>query len=91
MGSGGIAPLFLNSAIEEGEWSPSRPGRFTPGGKAGGTNWRGGWVGPRGKLLAPCFILVSCLIFSSTVKMEANRQLAFIGLQGVITQKYNFS
>jgi hypothetical protein len=31
MGSGGIAPLTL--ALDGGEWSASRPGHFTPGGK----------------------------------------------------------
>jgi len=29
-----------------GEWSPSRPGRFTSGDRAPGTQWVGGWVGP---------------------------------------------
>jgi hypothetical protein len=28
---GGIAPPFLTSALDGGEWSASRPGRFTPG------------------------------------------------------------
>jgi hypothetical protein len=27
--SGGMAPLFLTSALDVGEWSDSRPGRFT--------------------------------------------------------------
>jgi hypothetical protein len=31
-------------------WSPSRPGRFTPGERAPGTHWIGGWVGPRAGL-----------------------------------------
>jgi hypothetical protein len=30
-GSGGIAPPFLTSGLGGGEWSTSRPGRFTPG------------------------------------------------------------
>jgi hypothetical protein len=30
MGSGGIAPPFLESALDGGEWSASRPYRFTP-------------------------------------------------------------
>jgi len=30
LGSGGIAPRILDSAIDGGEWSASRPGRFTP-------------------------------------------------------------
>jgi hypothetical protein len=29
MGSGGIAPPLLTSALDGGEWSPSRPGHFT--------------------------------------------------------------
>jgi hypothetical protein len=29
-----------------GKCSASRPGRFTPGGKARGTHWRVGWVDP---------------------------------------------
>jgi len=30
-GSGGTAPLILTSALDGGEWSTSRPGRFSPG------------------------------------------------------------
>jgi hypothetical protein len=30
-GSGGAAAPFLTSALDGGEWSVSRPGRFTPG------------------------------------------------------------
>jgi hypothetical protein len=47
MGSGGIAPPFLISALDGGEWSDSSPGRFTPGKRASGTQLIGGWVGPR--------------------------------------------
>jgi hypothetical protein len=35
---------FLTSAVV-GEWSASRPDRFTPG-----THWIGGWVDPRAGL-----------------------------------------
>jgi hypothetical protein len=35
--------VFLTSALVGGEWSASRPGRFTPGEKAPGTHWIGGW------------------------------------------------
>jgi hypothetical protein len=35
----------LFSALEGGEWSASRPGRFTPG-----THWIPGWVNPRAGL-----------------------------------------
>jgi hypothetical protein len=39
--------VFLTSALVGGEWSASRPCRFTPGERALGTNYKGGWVGPR--------------------------------------------
>jgi hypothetical protein len=42
-----MAPPFLNMALDGGEWSASRPGRFTPGERAPYTHWIGGWVGPR--------------------------------------------
>jgi hypothetical protein len=38
---------FLISALEGGEWSASRPGRFTLGERVPGTHWIGGWVSPR--------------------------------------------
>jgi hypothetical protein len=40
----------LASAIDGGEWSASRPGRFTPRERDPGTHWIGGWVGPRAGL-----------------------------------------
>jgi hypothetical protein len=40
----------LNSALHGGEWSASRPRRFTPRERAPGTHWIGGWVGPRADL-----------------------------------------
>jgi hypothetical protein len=46
-GSGGIAPRILTSEVDGGEWSASRPGRFTRGKRDPGTYWIGGWVGPR--------------------------------------------
>jgi hypothetical protein len=33
-----MAPPLLTSALDEGEWSASRPGRFTPGNRAPGTH-----------------------------------------------------
>jgi hypothetical protein len=39
--------IFLTSALIGGEWSASRPGRFTPRKRAPGINWIGGWVGTR--------------------------------------------
>jgi hypothetical protein len=41
-GSGGVAPPFFTSALDGGEWSASRPGRYT--------HWIRGWVGPRAGL-----------------------------------------
>jgi hypothetical protein len=49
-GSGCIDPLFLISALDWGEWSASRPGRYTPGERASSTHWIGGWVVPRAGL-----------------------------------------
>jgi hypothetical protein len=37
--------FFLTSALIGGEWSPLRPGRFSPG-----THWIRGWVGSRAGL-----------------------------------------
>jgi hypothetical protein len=45
--SGGITPLHLTSALAGGEWSDSHTDRFNPWGRAPGTHWTGGWVGPR--------------------------------------------
>jgi hypothetical protein len=42
--------IFLTSALAGGEWSASRPGRFTAGERIPGTHWIGGWVGPRAGL-----------------------------------------
>jgi len=35
---------YLISALDVGEWSASRPGRFTSSERAPGTHWIGGWV-----------------------------------------------
>jgi hypothetical protein len=48
--SGGIAPLVLTSALDGGEWSASRLGRFTPRERSPSTHWIGGWVGSRAVL-----------------------------------------
>jgi hypothetical protein len=42
--------ILLTSALDGGEWSVSRSGRFTPGEKAPATHWIGGWVDPRADL-----------------------------------------
>jgi hypothetical protein len=40
------------SALDRGEWSASRPGRFTIKERAPGTYWIGDWVDPRAGLEA---------------------------------------
>jgi hypothetical protein len=40
----------LTSALDEGGWSVSRPGRFALREGAPGTHWIGGWVGLRAGL-----------------------------------------
>jgi hypothetical protein len=49
-GGGGIAPPFLTSALDGGEWSASLPCRFTRGERAPGTAWIGDRVDPRAGL-----------------------------------------
>jgi hypothetical protein len=41
---------YLTSARDGGEWSASRPGRFTSRERAPGSHWIGGWVGARAVL-----------------------------------------
>jgi hypothetical protein len=40
----------LTSALDGGEWSASRPGRFTSRERAPGIHGIGGWLGPRAVL-----------------------------------------
>jgi hypothetical protein len=46
-GSRGIAPNFLTSALDGGEWLASRRCRCTLGERAPGTHWIEDWVSPR--------------------------------------------
>jgi hypothetical protein len=39
--------ILLASALVGGEWSASRPYRFTPGERSPGIHWIGGWMDPR--------------------------------------------
>jgi hypothetical protein len=41
------SPHSLTLALDGGEWSVSRPGRFTPRERAPGTHRMGGWMVPR--------------------------------------------
>jgi hypothetical protein len=45
-----IAPPFVTSALDRGEWLASRPGRFTPEERTSGIHWIGGWVDVRAGL-----------------------------------------
>jgi hypothetical protein len=45
-----MAPPFLTSALDGGEWSASSPGRLTPGETAPRTHCIGGWIEPRADL-----------------------------------------
>jgi hypothetical protein len=47
LGSGGTVTLIHNLGTRWGEWSGSRPGRFTPRERTPGTHCIGGWEGPR--------------------------------------------
>jgi hypothetical protein len=49
MGSGneGVAPSFMTSVPDVGEWLASCPSSIIPGERANGTHWMGGWMGPR--------------------------------------------
>jgi hypothetical protein len=65
----------LTSALDEGEWSTSCPGRFTPKKRAPGTNWIRGWAGPRAGVDAVSKIKIprpkknACFCFWSACKM----------------------
>jgi hypothetical protein len=49
-GSGGIAPPFLISALDGGEWSAWRPGCFNRGEIGDDAHWIRGWVSLRAHL-----------------------------------------
>jgi hypothetical protein len=42
--------IFFTSALVGDEWPPLRSYRFTPGERAPGSHFIGGWVGPRADL-----------------------------------------
>jgi hypothetical protein len=70
--------VFLTSALVGVEWSASHPGRFTPGKRALGTHWIGGWVGPRTGLDAVeqrKFLAVPGLELRQCLKLGHNRFL----------------
>jgi hypothetical protein len=70
---GGVAPPFLTSALDGGEWSASRPSRFTSGERALGTRWLGGWVGPRAGLVSVEKRKTSCLCWERNPRCPSRR------------------
>jgi hypothetical protein len=62
----------LTSALDGGEWSASRPGRFTPRERVPGTHWLGGWVGPRAVLDAVLKRKIPSL------RRESNRRIPIV-------------
>jgi hypothetical protein len=51
----------LTSALDGGDWSATRPGRFTPGETAPGTHYTGVWLGPRAGLYVMEKIKISAI------------------------------
>jgi hypothetical protein len=50
MGSGDKVPPFFTAALDGGEWSASRPGRFTHGERAPDTHFFNKWKVKKGKV-----------------------------------------
>jgi hypothetical protein len=57
IGSEGIAPPFLTTELDGGEWSVSGSCHFKTGERAPGTDWIGGWVEPIFFLISLPFVL----------------------------------
>jgi hypothetical protein len=68
--------VFLTWTLAVGEWSASRPCRFTPEERNPDAHWIGGWMGPRAGLdcmqkrkfltlpgLYSCFSIVQKIVF----------------------------
>jgi hypothetical protein len=49
-GGGSYLHTFFTSALDAGQWWPSRPGHFTAGKEALGNRWIEGWLGPRASM-----------------------------------------
>jgi hypothetical protein len=81
MESGGIAPTFLTSELDGGEWSVSRSGRFTPGMIVLCTQWIGGWMG----LGAPVWTLWS---WERSLASASNRSIQWRMIYNYLSWKY---
>jgi hypothetical protein len=69
---------YLASALDGGEWSASRPGRFTLGERASSIRWIGGWVGPRDALDAVAEKKYPC----PCQEIEPRSSSPFVNIQG---------
>jgi len=56
-----LLQTFLISALDGGEWSTSRSGRFNPEKKVPGSHWTPGWLGQKAGLGAVAKRRNSCL------------------------------
>jgi hypothetical protein len=87
----GITQPFLTSALDRGEWSASRLGRFNPGERAPGIHFIGGWMGSKAGLDAMEKRKISCFCRESNrgcracnivaVPTELSRLLNLLGKQ----------
>jgi hypothetical protein len=63
----------LTSVLAGGEWSASRPYRFTPGERAPLTHWTGGYVDPRaGLLIVISFVNYFLLLYYNYFRSRDN-------------------
>jgi hypothetical protein len=67
--------VFLTSVLDGSEWSASRPGRVILVQRAPGTNYIGGWVGPRSGLNAMEKRTISCPYRESNTNSSASQSV----------------
>jgi hypothetical protein len=88
----------LTSALDGGEWSASRPSRFTSRERAPGTRWIGGWVGPRAVMEAVVKWTIPISRRESNPRTPIVQPVALYGLSchgsyelGKVKVKFSFS
>jgi hypothetical protein len=84
MESGGIAPSFLISTLDGGEWSASRPGRFITTERAPCTHWIGSWVGPRTGLDAVVYKKIACPLPGIEHRPSSSQPVAIPADKGMV-------